>query len=308
MNIVLISTPGNFPLWLEAIREGLPDQDVLTVEEVADPGAVDVLVSGFPKPGLMAKFPNVRLVISLMAGVERLLADPDLPDVPLVRSGAPEGDEMIDDFALMHVLRHHRHMHEYAVAQRAAEWSTLRPTYTRNRKVGFLGLGNIAQSAAERVRDNGFQVASWTRSPKNVQGIESFHGDDQLEPFLARSEIVVNLLALTPATENILSARTFAMMPDGASVINLGRGEHVNDEDLIAALDSGRIAGATLDVFRKEPLPPDHPFWAHPRITITPHASRTIMPATYVPQVVAHVRRLVAGEPPQQLVDRQLGY
>jgi glyoxylate/hydroxypyruvate reductase A len=171
-----------------------------------------------------------------------------------------------------------------------------------------MGLGLIGLPCATLVRDIGFQTASWTRTPKSVTGIENFHGADGLEPFLARSEIVVNILPLTADTENIVDARTLAMLPAGASVINIGRGQHVVDDDLIAALDSGHLAGATLDVFRQEPLPGDHPFWTHPGITLMPHTARKSRPDQVAPQVADQVRRLRTGEPLTQLVDRGAGY
>ena len=166
----------------------------------------------------------------------------------------------------------------------------------------------VGLACATLVRDVGFRVAAWTRNPKTVPGIENFYGADGLEAFLARCDIVVNLLPLTQATENILSARTFAMLPKGAAVINIGRGQHVVDEDLIAALDSGHLGAATLDVYRTEPLPAAHPFWGHPGIPMMPHTARKSRPDHVAPQVAENVRRLRAGEPLLQLVDRDAGY
>lgn len=308
MALLLYSTPGPIERWLEALRAALPDMDIRTREDAGDPADIDYVVAAMAPPGVLATFPNLKLIISLTAGVEKLLADPDLPDVPIARAGAPGGDAMINDFAMLHVLRHHRHMPAFAIAQRNAEWSRLPSLATSERRVGIMGLGNIGLPVAERIRDLGFPVASWTRSPKSEPGIESFHGPDGFAGFLARTDILINLLAVTPETENIINAETLALLPKGASVINLGRGQHVNDADLIAALDSGHIEAATLDVFRQEPLPSDHPFWAHPGITITPHASRSILPQNIVPQVAENVRRVEAGEPPLQLVDRTAGY
>jgi len=158
------------------------------------------------------------------------------------------------------------------------------------------------------VRDIGFRVAAWTRRPKELPGIESFHGTAGLAPFLARSDILVNVLPLTADTENVLNAELFAALPRGARLINIGRGQHVADDDLIAALDSGQLAAASLDVFREEPLPPDHPLWAHPKIVITPHTARKSRPANVAPQVADAIRRLRAGQPLAQPVDRAAGY
>lgn len=308
MALLLYSTPGPAEPWLAGLRQALPHVEVRTRENEGDPGEIEFVVAAQTPPGALARYPRLRLVISLLAGVERLLADPDLPDAPVARAGAPDGDAMITEFVILHVLRHHRDMPAFAIAQRNAEWLGRRPRPARERRVGFMGLGNIGRPAAERVRDLGFDVAGWSRTPKSIAGVASFHAADGLTPFLARTDILVNLLALTRETENILSARTLELLPEGASVINLGRGQHVVDADLIAALDSDRLAAATLDVFREEPLPPEHPFWRHPKITVTPHASRTILPDTLVPQVAENVRRVLAGEPPVQLVDRTRGY
>lgn len=308
MALLVYSTPGPPEPWLSAIRAGLPEMDLRTPDAQGDPADIEYAVVAGAPPGALAAHPNLKLIVTLLAGVEGLLADPDLPGVPIARATDPRGDDMISDFALLHVLRHHRNMPEFAVAQGNREWLRLRPKPKAERRVGFMGLGAIGRPAAERVRDYGFPVAAWTRTPKSVPGIESFHGPEELAPFLGGVEILVNLLALTPETENILSAKTLAFLPKGASVVNLARGHHIVDADLIAALDSEHVAAATLDVFRQEPLPAGHPFWTHPGITITPHTSRAIMPAKIVPQLVENVRRVEAGEPPLQQIDRAAGY
>lgn len=308
MALLVYSTPGPPDPWLAALRAGLPEMDVRTLDTGGEPADIEYAVVAGAPPGALAAYPNLKLIITLLAGVEGLLADPDLPDVPVARAADPHGDDMITDFALLHVLRHHRNMPEFALAQRDGEWLRLRPKPKAERRVGFMGLGAIGRPAAEHIRDFGFAVAAWTRTPKSIPGIENFHGPEELPGFLGGVEILVNLLALTRETEDILSAKTLALLPKGASIVNLARGHHIVDADLIAALDSGQLAAATLDVFRQEPLPAGHPFWAHPRITITPHASRSIMPARIVPQVVQNVRRVEAGEPPLQRVDRAAGY
>lgn len=308
MTILVYSTPGPSGPWLAALRSELPDMDIVERDDDFDPAAVDFVVAAMAPPGAMAQYPNVKLIVCLLAGVEKLLDDPDLPDVPIVRSGPPDGDEMISDFALLHALRHHRNMPEYVAAQRNAEWKKINPKPVRERRVGVMGLGNIGLPVAERLRDAGFAVRGWSRGPKSVDGIETFHGADGLASFLGGTEILINLLALTPETENILCASTFAQLPAGACVVNLARGQHVADADLMAALDSGHLAAATLDVFRQEPLPADHPFWTHPGITITPHSARAIQSDRIVPQVVDNIRRALAGQPLQQMVDRAAGY
>lgn len=245
----------------------------------------------------------------LRAGIDDLLADPDLPDhVPVARSAQPGGDAEITEYVILHVLHHHRRMPEHAAAQSRGEWLRLDRVPAGERTVGFMGLGLIARPAAEAVRDLGFRVVIWSRTPKDIPGMESFHGPGQLAAFLARTEILVNLLAVTPETRNILCRRTFDMMQEGAAIINIARGEHLVERDLVAALDSGRLRAATLDVFRTEPLPADDPLWRHPGITIMPHCARRPRAANIIPQVVDNIRRLRAGDPLVQLVDRDAGY
>jgi glyoxylate/hydroxypyruvate reductase len=308
--VLLVHTgPRVAGLWADALRAVMPDEDIRLLDQLDDPADVEaILAIGLP-PGPMSRFCNLRMIGSITAGVDGLLANPDLPgDLPILRCGAPGGDPQITEYAMLHVLRHHRQLPAYAAAQARSEWIRPDQPATADRRVGFLGLGLVARPAARAVRDLGFDVAAWTRTAKDVAGITMFHGDGGLEPFLARTDIVVNFLPLTARTAGILNAENFALLPDGAAVINLGRGEHLVEADLIAALDAGRLSAATLDVYRTEPLPGDDPLWSHPLITIMPHAARRIHPADIVPQFAAAVRRLRAGEALAGLVDRAAGY
>jgi glyoxylate/hydroxypyruvate reductase A len=309
MTVLLASVVGPMKPWVDVLRPALADEELRTDPDADDLDDVDVALFAHKAPGLFPRLRNLKLIVALQAGVDSLLSDPDLPaGIPIVRAGRPDGDRMIAEYALLHVLRHHRNMPAFLAQQRALVWDKKEVLLAAERRVGFMGLGVIGLPCAELVRDIGFRTAAWTRTPKTVSGIENFHGVDGFEPFLARSEIVVNLLPLTAETENILNARSFAMLPPGACVINIGRGQHVVDADLIAALDSGHLAGATLDVYRQEPLPTDHPFWTHPGITLMPHTARKSRPDHVAPQVAEQVRRLRAGQPPTQLVDRNAGY
>jgi len=309
MSVLLASTVGAAERWISSLQEALPQEEFRTDPNATDLSDVDVALFAHKEPGLYARLPNLRLIIALQAGVDSLLSDPELPDdIPITRAGRPQGDQMIAEYVLLHVLRHHRNMPFFLANQRAVIWEKPDVLNASERRVGFLGLGVIAMPCATLVRDVGFQVAAWTRNPKSVSGIENFQGADGLEPFLARCDIVVNVLPLTADTENILSARTFAMLPKGAAIINIGRGQHVVDDDLIASLEAGHLAAATLDVYRQEPLPTDHPFWTHPAITMMPHTARKSRPEHVAPQVAENIRRVRAGEPLLQLVDRDAGY
>ena len=179
--------------------------------------------------------------------------------------------EQMGEYVCLEALRHHRLSDEYERLQRQGRWQRLPPPDTSQRTVGILGMGAIGSDTAGKLMALGFPVVGWSRTPKSVPGVQSFHGPEGLSPFLARSRILACLLPLTPETESIINRDTLAQLPEGSYVINCARGGHVVEEDLIEAIDRGHIAGATLDVFRQEPLPAGHPFWAHPKVRITPH-------------------------------------
>ena len=309
MALMLTPTSGGAEGWRDALVAVMPGLDVRVWPKIGDRADIDVAAVGAPPTGALRDLPNLRLIISLTAGTDGLLRDPDLPEVAIARVGAPPaGDTMMNETTLMHVMRHHRHVPEYARAQARGEWIKMPITPASERKVGVMGLGPIGLGAAKTLAAAGFQVAGWVRRPRSVDGIEVFNGRDGLAAFLARSEIVVNLLPLTPETRGILGAETFKALPAGAAIINLGRGEHVVDADLIAALDSGHLADATLDVFHVEPLPGDSPLWRHPKITVMPHVARRLVPAELAPRVRDIIEDFRAGRPLSQAVDRARGY
>jgi glyoxylate/hydroxypyruvate reductase A len=294
--------------WRSLIAAEMPDLDVRIWPDVGNAADIEIAaIAGLPR-GTLKTLPNLALIVSLTAGVDMLLADPDLPDVPIARAAEPGGDAMIDEFALLHVLRHHRDLPALALAQQRGEWLRLKPKHAHERRVGIMGLGAIGLSVAGILARHGFDVAGWVRSPRAVEGVTIFHGREQLGAFLARSDIVVNLLPLTADTSGILNAEAFAQMPKDAAVINLGRGPHVNEADLIAALDGGHLAAATLDVFPVEPLPQESPLWRHPKVTVTPHVSRRIYPEKLAPRVCEAIRRWRAGDALPFAVDRRRGY
>jgi glyoxylate/hydroxypyruvate reductase A len=296
--------------WKAYFDREMPDLDVRFWPEAGNRDEIDVIACGWLPEGEFKTFPNLKLIVSLLAGPDHLLHDPAVPKhVPIVRAGNPEGDEMMTETTLLHVLRHHRNIPAYAAAQARSEWVSLPRVPARERKIGVMGLGLIGLAAAQALAGLHFQVAGWVRRPRAaVDDVEVFAGRDQLDAFLARSEIIVNLLPLTPELEDILDAKAFAKMPKGGAIVNLGRGGHVVEKDLIAALDSDQLAGATLDVFRKEPLPPEDPLWKHPKITILPHASRRVEIKPMMPRVVHAIRCLRDGKPLENEIDRKLGY
>jgi glyoxylate/hydroxypyruvate reductase A len=208
----------------------------------------------------------------------------------------------------MHVLRFHRDMPSYQAAQANREWRRVPIVRPEQRRVGFLGFGMMAKAPALVLQSLGFQVSAWVRSPRQAAEVPLFHGHDQLAPFLSQTDIAVCLLPLTPETEGIFCARTFAMMPRGAMLVNVGRGKHVVDKDLIAALDSGQLSYAALDALWPEPLPPENPLWLHPKVTVMPHVARRPTVSQLVTEVVANIHSLKAGGRLLQAVDVAQGY
>ena len=260
-------------------------------------------------PGALAHLPNLKAILVLGAGVDSVLADPELPaDVPVVRLVDAGMAGPMAEFALYAVLHFQRRMADYFEQQRSAIWRPREELLARQWPVGVMGLGVIGATVAQRIAAQGYPVAGWSRSAKSVKGVEVFAGAAGLEPFLARTRVLVNVLPLTPETRGILNTRTFAAMPRGSYVVNIGRGAHVVDADLIAALDSGRLAGAMLDVFEQEPLPAAHPFWRHPKVIVTPHVAAPTLASKAEAQVVENIRMMGRGQPPIGLVDFKKGY
>ena len=295
--------------WLSALRRELPEVEIR--ESLADGRAAEVDFAFVWKqpPGLLRQLPNVRAVFSLGAGVDSILGDPELPaGVPLIRMVDPGLAVGMNEFVLMRVLHYHRGMPEYESNQRLPRWEPRLPPLPEERRIGILGLGALGGLCARTLADLGFDVAGWSRTAKHLDGITTFAGDAGLAALLSRTQILVCLLPLTPQTEGILNRDTLAALPRGAFVINVARGQHVVDADLIAALDSGHIAGATLDVFREEPLPPAHPFWAHPRITVVPHVAAITQVKTAARTLASNIRVMLAGKAPPHVVDRTQGY
>ncbi|MFQ5774159.1 MAG: 2-hydroxyacid dehydrogenase [Kiloniellaceae bacterium] len=295
--------------WLRAFERLAPELEVRDWPYAGDPGEIEFALVWQPPRGELRRYPNLKAIFSIGAGIDHLSSDPELPEgVPIVRMVEPGLTAGMTEFVVMSVLHHHRFMLDYAEQQRAKVWREIEQVATSRRRVGIMGLGVLGGDAADTLAGFGFDVAGWSRTPKQRPGIATFHGDGGLTPFLNRSDILVCLLPLTPETEGILNAKTFAALPRGAALVSAGRGDQVVEEDLLAALESGQVGGATLDVFRKEPLPPDSPFWTHPRVVITPHVASMTIAETAAEAVVNNIRRLRAGLPLEHVVDLQRGY
>lgn len=311
--IVLYNVPGDDPLEIAAWRGFLqaydPAIDFRAWPETGPVEEIDYVLAWLPEPGDLARYPRLKAIFWLGAGVDHLLRDKELPrQVPIMRlvdEGLTAG---MTEYVLLHVLRYHRRQPELEAQQREAAWRKPPYALAKDRRIGLMGMGVLGKDAARRLVDLGFDVAGWSQTPKQLPGVKSFHGDDQLMPFLNRSDILVCLLPLTPATTGILDAHRLAALPKGATVINAARGGHVVDADLIAALDRGHIAHATLDVFTTEPLPVEHPFWRHPRITLTPHVASVTISETASRVVIDGLKAFRDGRRPANLVDLGKGY
>jgi glyoxylate/hydroxypyruvate reductase A len=216
--------------------------------------------------------------------------------------------QAMSEYIVLQVLRLHRRDFDYRAQQAAGEWREHAQKNAAERTVGILGFGQLGQDAARKLKVFGFDVASWSRSAKEVPGFATYAGADGLDALLARSEILVSLLPMTPETESILDARLFARLPRGAGLVNAGRGRHLVEADLLAALDSGQLSAAVLDVFREEPLPAVHPFWRHPRIVVTPHVAAETHPPTAAAIIAKAIDDFAAGLPLANLIDKRLGY
>jgi glyoxylate/hydroxypyruvate reductase A len=309
MAILFRSTPAATARWRPLLARLMPEHEIRFWPEIGDPSAIEYALVWQPEPGLLARLRKLRLIVGLGAGVDHLLRDPELPrHIPIMRLVDPYMTDAMSEFVVLQVLRLHRQDLDYLAQQRAGEWRELEQKNAGERPVGILGFGTLGQDAGTKLKALGFPVAGWSRSAKAVAGFATHAGAAGLDALVAGSEILVCLLPLTAETEGILNKALFARLPRGAGVINAGRGGHLVEEDLIPALDAGQLSGAVLDVVREEPLPPDHPFWHHPRIIVTPHIAAETHPPTAAAIIGEAIRRFETGLPVTNLVDWARGY
>ncbi len=295
--------------WWPALVAALPAEHLVRSVAEASADTIDVALVANPPLGALQGLKQLRLIQSLWAGVDKLLADPSVPiDVPLARMVDPAMNEAMAETALWAVLGLQRDFFTYAVQQRAVQWRPHGQRRADDITVAVLGLGQMGRCAAQRLARHGFRVLGWSTRACTLDGIQTHAGDASLPRVLGRSQIVVNLLPLTDATRGIFNAAAFALMPKGASLVNLARGAHVVEADLIAALEAGHLRHAVLDVFAVEPLPPDHPFWSHPQVTVLPHIAAQTDPRSAASIVAHNVRALREGRDLRDLADRERGY
>ena len=306
---VLFYSQGDDPKpWRIAFAMAFPKMPFHVWPDVTDTESVRYALAWNPPSGLLKKCPNLQAVLSLGAGVDGFLSDQTIPDVPIVRLLDAGLAPQMAEYAVYAVLHFHRGMPGYQAQQARSEWRPRAPVPARQWVVGVMGTGIIGGLIANNLVTLGYTVRGWSRTEKRIAGVESFAGDDQLGAFLSGSRVVINALPLTDKTTGILGARIFMSMPRGSYVVNIGRGAHLIEDDLLTALESGHIAGAMLDVFNEEPLPVAHPFWSHPRVIVTPHIAGVTIASEAEAQVIANVRRIEQGEQPVGVVDPGKGY
>lgn len=309
MKRLFIASRGNPEHLAQLFREELPDFEVLTEQPKPDDADVPFIVVGRPLPGVVRAVPGLKLVLSLNAGIEHLLASGEVPDeLPIVRL-VDEGLALgMAEWVLAQALAWHRNLFLYSELQSKGEWTPLPEKLASERQVTVLGAGALGRPVADHFVRFGFDTRVWSRSSHEIPGAKTFAGMDQLHDAVRGSDILVNLLPLTAQTTDIVNLNVINMLTDAAFFINGARGGHVVDADLIAALDSGKLSGAALDVFRIEPLPAEDPLWKHPKIRLSPHVAAPTHQHMAVKEMAANIRRFESGEPVLHVVDRRLGY
>jgi glyoxylate/hydroxypyruvate reductase len=297
---------NNIPQQLTTLEPGL---DIRIYPAIDDYNEIDFAIAWRPPFGIFTQFPNLRCIASLGAGVDHLVADQDLPThIPIVRIVDPNMSVEITQYVVATVLYWMKRFDVWAANQAQKVWGRSLSFNFGHKTVGILGLGFLGKHAAEALQSLGVKVIGWSNSPKQLPNIQTFTGASELSLFLSKSDALVCLLPLTPETHGILNAKNFAQLPPDAYLINLGRGGHLIEADLLAALSSGQLSGACLDVFPEEPLPASHPFWGHPQIRVTPHIASVTNPMTVSAQILDNYHRAIAGMPLLNQVDTQKGY
>jgi glyoxylate/hydroxypyruvate reductase A len=286
-----------------------PDLDIRLWPHFGKADEIEFVLTWNHPLGEFNKFKKLKCIASLGAGIDHLLRDPDLPEaVPITRVIQSSMAQFMSEYVILGVLHYCRQFAMYKDDQAVKRWQPRQPILARDIGIGIMGLGQLGADAACKLVQLDFNVAGWSRTPKTIGGVESYAGDEALDDFLSRSDILICLLPLTPDTRGILNAGIFEKLPAGAYLINVARGAHLVEKDLLAALDAGHLSGACLDVFQTEPLPEDHPFWNHPKIFITPHISSITDPMAVMPQILENYRRMKSGKPLRHVVDINRGY
>lgn len=312
-DVFLVKSGGAaaMPDWQALFAPLLPHLDIRWWDDPSvDPQAVAYALVWQPEPGRLAGYPNLRAIFSSGAGVDHIVNDPTCPQhVPVIRMTAEQTTQTVAEYVCLHALAWLRDFDRMRRAQAEKRWDLFEgPRLAPQTRVGIMGLGSIGQLCAGMLKALGFQAHGWARSPKSIPGVACYAGQEALPDFLRRTDLLVGLVPDTPQTRGLINAETIALLPKGAAVMNVARGPLVVLDDLIAALDSGHLSAAILDVFETEPLPASHPAWAHPKITVTAHVAGFTSRPARAEKIAGNIRLLDAGRPPEGLYDRTRGY
>jgi glyoxylate/hydroxypyruvate reductase A len=309
MRILLHRADGNTAPWVADFAQALPEAEVVVWREGEAIAPCDYAVLWSPPEALVPELQHVKAIFLTGAGVDGIMKYNDqLPDVPVIRLGDAGMAIQMAEYVTHAVLGYYRRMPEYAALAQRGEWKQLPQYRKEDFTVGVLGTGVLGMRVVDALRHFGFPVRGWSRSPKNIDGVASFAGTGSLDEFLSGSRVLVNMLPLTAETHSMLNRERLSKLPKGAYLVNVARGAHIVENDLLGLVQSGHIAGATLDVFVTEPLTADHPFWTEPRITVTPHVSALTLRTESIEQIAGKMRALARQEPVADVVDRIRGY
>ena len=308
MSVLYKSDIARGQVWARIFAEEAPDIEFHLWPQTGDLAAVEYLIAWQPPRELLVALPNLKVLFSSGAGVDHLDLSAVPAHVPVVRMVEPGIVNGMIEYVTLSVLALHRNLIDYLRAQALGAWQPIEVAPASQRSVGVMGLGVLGQAVLERLATFGYALYGWNRSPKTIPGVTCYAGEQALEGFLGHCDMLVCLVPLTGETRRILNRRVFAALPRGASLINVGRGGHLDQQALLEALDSGQLSAAILDVCDPEPLPPLHPFWTHPRIVLTPHIASMTQPETAARVLLENVRRHRGGEPLRDVIDRSRGY
>ncbi len=309
MALLIICGDRDLSPWTAALKNLKPNIDIRIYPEEGNIEDIEFVLCWKHPIGILKRYPNLKVISSMGAGVDHLLTDPDLPsNVPMVRIVDPELAQGMSEFVIGIILNQMRSYTLYSENQKQKLWKGIRFQIAKNTQIGIMGMGILGQDLAKKLKGIGFNVVGWAQSAKEIEGIKVYTGSENYNDFLSKTNFLVCLLPLTSETENILNKETFSKLPKNSYLINVARGAHLVDADLIEMIDSDHLSGATLDVFRKEPLPEEHAFWNHPKIKITPHIASLTNPVSVAPQIIENYNRAKSGKDLLNLVSTKLGY